>query len=365
MYSKKNEWRKDNHNVTNAKAVPLKEQDSIEEENKINNLSPEWGVMLTIQENLNHRLGKLYWQKYISSAFWNYISTPINFTITLFTALSAGQAGTESSFISKDIVFYLLLVSFVLSIINTFFRLKEKSILIYEQVKTFKKYCSNFEEIYFTPMLNNNDVLTKLIEYQNLQSVINTYISEEKIEEMNYLSEFIFYFIVKRFFSHKMKCINKDERLWYLDGKPNSSYYSRNFDLDMNNIFIQNFDDINNVDKNNNYIFYQKKNIRSNFLFGFNNNSSSKNEVNSPYTYENNHSFYRKRSNGNLIENRSTSSLDISKEEVKNNDEKDQSKSILNDIEAQMQIKNQHNKQREEEEFKNIVEDTKAKSIEV
>ena len=75
---------------------------------KINNLSPNWGIMLTIQSNLNLRIGTQSWKKYLSAAFWNYISTPINFTITLFTALSAGQTGTQGTFLTQNQLFYIL-----------------------------------------------------------------------------------------------------------------------------------------------------------------------------------------------------------------------------------------------------------------
>jgi hypothetical protein len=64
-------------------------------------------------------------KKYLSATFWNYISTPINFTITLLTALSAGQTGTQSQFLSTTQLFYILFVSFILSTANTFFNLKE------------------------------------------------------------------------------------------------------------------------------------------------------------------------------------------------------------------------------------------------
>ena len=57
----------------------------------IDNLSPTWGIMLTVQDNLNLRIGMQLKKKYFKAGFWNYISTPINFAITLFTALSAGQ----------------------------------------------------------------------------------------------------------------------------------------------------------------------------------------------------------------------------------------------------------------------------------
>jgi hypothetical protein len=76
--------------------------------NRINNYSPDWGIMLTLQGSLNLRIGTQAWKKYISAAFWNYISTPINFTITLFTALTAGQTGTQTTYLTEKQLFIML-----------------------------------------------------------------------------------------------------------------------------------------------------------------------------------------------------------------------------------------------------------------
>lgn len=187
---------------------------------KINNLSPNWGIMLTIQSNLNLRIGTQSWKKYLSAAFWNYISTPINFTITLFTALSAGQTGTQGTFLTQNQLFYILLVSFLLSIVNTFFKLKDKAILNYDASKIYDEFGAKFEKIYYMPITNNAHVDIKLTEYLKLQDEFNTYSQKENIENVNYLTEAL-YILTKHFcFWNKLKRLNIDERFWYLDGLP-------------------------------------------------------------------------------------------------------------------------------------------------
>lgn len=81
-------------------------------DDRINNASPDWGIMQTLQSSLNLKIGTQAWKKYISAAFWNYISTPINFTITLFTALTAGQTGTQTTYLTEKQLFIMLFVSF-------------------------------------------------------------------------------------------------------------------------------------------------------------------------------------------------------------------------------------------------------------
>lgn len=227
--------------------------------NKINNKSIEWGIMLTLQDNLNLRIGTTTWKKYISAAFWNYISTPINFTITLFTAFSAGQSGTDTIYLTKDQLFYILMVTFLLSVINTFFKLKEKAVSNYNACNQYNKFGSQFEDIYFTPILSNKDVLERLYKYKTLQKKINEYNEEENVENVNYLTTLLYY-SVNYFFKHRMKRINKDERFWLLDGKPNNVFYPRNrYNVDTERYFIEDFNFVEDVDHNNLYIKFKHR----------------------------------------------------------------------------------------------------------
>jgi len=206
----------------------------------IDNLSPNWGIMLTMQENLNLRIGVRRRKKYISAAFWNYISTPINFIITLFTALSASQTGTSSNFLSANQVFYVLLTTFILSIINTFFKLKEKAQLNYDAAKMYEQFGTEFEKIYFDPILNTGDVEKKLKNYNELNKKIMTYSNHENIDGVNYITEFIYYFWSQKF-NKRLRHIERSERYWVLDGKPHIKY--RNNYKIKKDLFLDDFDE--------------------------------------------------------------------------------------------------------------------------
>jgi len=206
---------------------------------KVDNLSPEWGIMLTLQNAINVRIGTQSWKKYINAAFWNYISTPINFTITLFTALSAGQTGTNSNFLSQDQLFYILFVSFVLSVINTFFKLKDKAILNYDALKQYEIFGSEFEKIYYTNVESDEDLKKKYNAYLILQEDINKYNMSGGIDNVNYATELI-YLCLKRFFEDKMKRIAFRDRYWVLDGVP-LARYPNSFPIDIDKHFRQDF----------------------------------------------------------------------------------------------------------------------------
>jgi len=205
----------------------------------IDNTSPLWGVMLTLQENMNLRIGTQIWKKYVNAAFWNYISTPINFTITLFTAMSAGQTGTQSNYLNQSQLFYILFVSFILSIINTFFKLKEKAIMNYDSLKKYQDFGADFEEIYFTNICNESGLYKRYYAYLDLQSKVNEYESTGSIEHVNYITELI-YLAIKCCFANKMKRINFRQRFWVLDGRPKDGY-THNFYANIKNQYKHNF----------------------------------------------------------------------------------------------------------------------------
>lgn len=188
---------------------------------KIDNLSPAWAMMLVFQDNLNRQIGFNRRKRYVAANFWNYITTPINFIITLFTAISAGQTGTGSVFLSDTQLFAILFASFILSSINTFFKLKEKSELSYSIAKKFDKFGADFEQIYYTNIKNQKHVEARLNNYRILHQAINEYMTQDDFENADYIADFLFacfrrmgYF----FITNNLKQINTDESFWYLDG---------------------------------------------------------------------------------------------------------------------------------------------------
>ena len=190
----------------------------------IDNLSPTWSILLTVQDNLNLRIGTQLKKKYFNAGFWNYISTPINFTITLLTAFSTGQTGSGSAFLTETQLFYVLLTTFILSIVNTFFKLKEKAEINYRSAKSWELYAATFEKIYFTPIDKNEDVATKLKQYNELVNKINTENKEETVEYVNYITEMFFYLFRLCRIYRDYRHLGIKERHWILDGSTTDFY---------------------------------------------------------------------------------------------------------------------------------------------
>ena len=152
-------------------------------------------MMLLRQEVLNKKIGTQAWKKYISAAIWNYITTLINFSITLLTALSTGQAAS-SNILNKQQTVIILFCTFILTITNSFFKLNIKMNLNFEAAKIYYKFGSEFEYIYYKKVSCINDVTNKLNCYEILHNDINEYMLTETIENQNYLTELIYIILI-------------------------------------------------------------------------------------------------------------------------------------------------------------------------
>ena len=149
-------------------------------------------------------------KRYISAAFWNYISTPVNFLITLFTGLTAGQSGSKSSFLTDRTVFVLLFICFILSTINIFFKLKEKAELNYIALKKYQGFFNEVQKVELMSQVTDDDLLKKIEGYKNVKKEIDEFTSLEKIENVNYFTEFLFYMYEMRKSRKKMKFLTKN-----------------------------------------------------------------------------------------------------------------------------------------------------------
>ena len=155
--------------------------------------------MLTKYENMIYPVIRVQSRKkYISAAFWNYISTPINFIVTLFTGLTAGQAGSTNSYLEPKTVFVMLFVCFILSTINIFFKLKEKAELNYLSAKSYEAFGNQFMKINVLPQDSPQEIETKLTGYIELKKKMDEFMSQEKVEGVNYFTEFLYYCVQKR-----------------------------------------------------------------------------------------------------------------------------------------------------------------------
>jgi len=156
--------------------------------------TPSQVLMAHLEAKLNTTIGKYWWKKYVSAAFWSNIATPINLAITLSTTLTTGQAATDN-LLSQDTFVRISIASLILSTLNTFFRPHQQTNCNIEAMNKWRQLGTKFEEIYYSECFNDLDYDRRIRFYQELQKdVHNEQITQESTIQ-NYLTDLIYFFV--------------------------------------------------------------------------------------------------------------------------------------------------------------------------
>ena len=148
-------------------------------------------AMALLESRLNKELGFLWWKKYIAAAFWSNISTPVNLSITVLTALTTTQA-TTNNLLSQNVYVNISIGTLIISSINTFFRPHEQSAHMIKVMNKYQEFGSMFEEIYYTDNNDLGDYKRRFDAYTKLQMDINNYKNlDSSPETQNFVSDLI------------------------------------------------------------------------------------------------------------------------------------------------------------------------------
>jgi hypothetical protein len=127
------------------------------------------------KKKLDKEIGYHYWNKYVASVFWSQISTPINLTITMLTAITTAQLQTNS-FISAEVGSHLAIVSLILATLNTFFRPHTQYATNTEYLAKWRNLGVKFEDEYYNNMIESRelqDYRGRLGRLQAIQKEVN------------------------------------------------------------------------------------------------------------------------------------------------------------------------------------------------
>ena len=172
----------------------------------------EYNEMIKIENKLNSDLGYLYWKKYIAGAFWANISTPINLTITILTAIMSGQA-TTNNLIPQNIYINISITTLLLSTLNTFFKPHAQMTQNIEIMKTWYEYGNQFEKIYYSECSDTDDYKRRLKEYTALYIEINKTKNGESPETQNFITDLINFIVMNSCLKHKSDWLAVDKEL--------------------------------------------------------------------------------------------------------------------------------------------------------
>ena len=159
---------------------------------------------------INKNTGLYWFKRYTYSAFWSLVATPINLSITIFTALTTAQ--TTTGMLTNTISGTIGITTLILSIINTFF--KPYNQLADNQALKDKWADSGveFESIYGEIAHSDEDKRAKLAKLSDIWEKVCTL---KKSDDNNYLIDIIF--IIFRITC--IKCKRKAGTNWLPDIK--------------------------------------------------------------------------------------------------------------------------------------------------
>ena len=187
-----------NNNSSNEK------KDEIEMMYCVVDISSNKDFVIFMESKLDIDIGYYYWKKYIASAFWSNISTPINLIITLLTAVTTAQTASNN-IVSEKTSINLSITALIITALNTFFRPHTKMSSSIELMKKWIELGNDFEELYYTEhkySIKSDFIIEK---YKELQLRSNTLKESEGPDTMNWLTDLI-HFISKK------SCIKKYQR---------------------------------------------------------------------------------------------------------------------------------------------------------
>lgn len=144
-------------------------------------------IMNNLEEKINKDLGVKWWKKYIGGALWNQISTPMNLSITLLTAITTAQT-TSSGFLSENVYKATSIATLIISVLNTFFR---PNVRMTENIKDMNEYTKlgcEFELIYYR---GDEDIDKKIEDYKKVLMKLNELKFSESPEKQNFITDII------------------------------------------------------------------------------------------------------------------------------------------------------------------------------
>lgn len=175
-----------------------------------------------LMKKIDREIGYNFWKKYVASAFWSQISTPINLVITFLTAITTAQAQT-SDLLPQNIYSQLAIISLIITTLNTFFRPHAQFATNTEFLQKWSDLGVRFEKEYYDKIIVRlyieeefKVVKDKITAYEKIQDDMNVLRKTEGANTVNFLTDCIFMICYstcirnyKRWMDHDLK-IAKD-----------------------------------------------------------------------------------------------------------------------------------------------------------
>jgi hypothetical protein len=153
--------------------------------NQIKNIEDEIKSYL---KKINEDIGFYWWKRYIYTAFWSNISTPINLAIIILTAITTGENATQN-LIGQNVSTILGVVVLFVSIFNTFFQPNEQLAQNKKILADWLDIGTEFDEIYYDKVYTPEEKYTRL---KNLEELFKSVSVLKRANDSNVLIDLLY-----------------------------------------------------------------------------------------------------------------------------------------------------------------------------
>ncbi len=197
----------------------------ITQEERVKIIKEQVDKMNFLVGKMDREIGYNFWKKYVASAFWSQISTPVNLIITFLTAITTAQA-QNTDLIPQSLYSQLAITSLVITTLNTFFRPHAQFSTNTEFLQKWNDIGVQFENEYYNKaivrLFNDEELKSikeKIKRYETIQNDMNILRKSEGSNTVNFLTDLLFLLCYstclrnyKRWLDHDMKVENDQAR---------------------------------------------------------------------------------------------------------------------------------------------------------
>ena len=141
--------------------------------------------LIRLKDHLNTRIGFNYNKTWHCASFWTNISTPINLSLTLLTALLAADASSTGNLISQSQYMILSFTTMILTTINSYFKPHIRSTDVNDTLTKWIEQGHNLEGLEFS----NLNLKAKYEGYIKLLNDTNGLIKLQASKDKNFLTD--------------------------------------------------------------------------------------------------------------------------------------------------------------------------------
>lgn len=173
--------------------------------------------MDVLEEDINKVIGFSWWKRYVAGAFWSNIATPLNFSLSILTLITTGEAITRN-LLSTSVYSSLSLAALFVSLVNSFFAPHRRMTENVHTMNDWRAFGNRFEAIYYSANRTPEDRERRIEAYRVLLIEIKEY-TKDMPDQQNFLTDCIHLLVRVCCFGNQDKWIEL-RRKYHSETKP-------------------------------------------------------------------------------------------------------------------------------------------------